>query len=404
MLVDRAIIHVQAGNGGDGHVSFARYKYVTKGGPDGGDGGHGGSVYLTAAEGVDTLLDFSGTYHWKAEHGERGGYKQCTGATAADLEVRVPLGTIVYNDETGELLGDLSTPGQKLLVARGGEGGWGNMHFATPTHQAPKESTPGGRGEEIRLRLELKLIADIGIIGKPNAGKSTLLSRISRAHPKIANYPFTTLEPNLGIAELPGERRIVFADVPGLIEGAHEGHGLGIKFLRHVERTKLLVHLLEVEPEDGSDPIENYHVIRRELEQYSPVLSAKQEIIVLTKMDLLPTAGDRTAARKLIEEGLGGKTVIPISAASGNRLGELLEKCWTLLQEEQAKGEVELKHEASTPRERRADPEKSAPAMKEPIRHEGFDGVEFNEEEERDLEEEVELDFDGEEEQEEDQK
>lgn len=327
MLIDKAIILVQSGKGGDGHVSFARYKYIPKGGPDGGDGGTGGSVWLVATAGVDTLLDFAGRHHWTAKPGENGGKKQCTGANAPDLEIRVPPGTLVYNEESGELLGDLDQPDMRLLVAKGGRGGFGNEHFASSTNQAPRNATPGEPGEQQTLRLELKLIADVGIVGKPNAGKSTLLSRITRATPKIADYPFTTLEPNLGIAEITGHRRLVFADIPGLIEGAHEGHGLGIEFLRHVERTRVLVHLVDVEPTDGSEPSENYRVICNELAQYSPLLAGKPQIVVVSKMDLLPTEQDRAAAKELIESAIG-RPVLIVSSASGQGIPDLLEKCW----------------------------------------------------------------------------
>ncbi|MCE9588936.1 MAG: GTPase ObgE [Planctomycetes bacterium] len=340
MLIDRAVILVRSGKGGDGHVSFARYKYIPKGGPDGGDGGNGGSVWLVATAGVDTLLDFAGKHHWDAEPGERGGKKQCYGKSAEDMEIRLPLGTLVYDENTGELLGDLDAPGKKLLIAKGGKGGFGNEHFMNSTNQAPRIATPGEPGEERLLRFELKLIADVGIIGKPNAGKSTLLSRISRATPKIADYPFTTLEPNLGIAEITGQRRLVFADIPGLIEGAHEGHGLGMEFLRHVERTRVLVHLLDVEPTDGSEPSENYRVICNELSQYSELLASKTQLVAVSKMDLLPNDADRAAAKELIEQAIG-RPVMVISSASGQGLEELLEKCWELVQASRQEQQIE---------------------------------------------------------------
>jgi GTP-binding protein len=334
MLVDHAIIHVQGGKGGDGAVSFRREKFVPKGGPDGGDGGDGGSVYLKASAGVDTLLDMAGRHHWRAENGEPGRGRSQHGAGGSDLIIPVPPGTLAYDEETGTLLADLDEPGKTLQIARGGRGGYGNERFKSATHQAPRESTPGERGEERTLRLELKLIADVGLIGKPNAGKSTLLSRLSRARPRIADYPFTTLEPQLGIAELDRERRLVLADIPGLIEGAHTGAGLGDAFLRHIERTRLLVHVLEIEPTDGSDPVANYRMIRRELSEYSSALAAKPELIALNKMDLQLDEADQQTAAELIERELG-QPVLPVSAASGAGCRALLERCDALLSAEQ---------------------------------------------------------------------
>jgi GTP-binding protein len=327
MLIDSAVIFVRGGKGGDGVVSFRREKYIPKGGPDGGDGGNGGSVFFVAKPGVDTLLDMVGRHHWYAVDGENGSGRCSTGKTGADLIINVPPGTVVYDNDTGELIEDLDTPGKTLLVAKGGIGGFGNDHFKDSINQAPRHATPGTPAEERWIRLELKLIADVGLVGKPNAGKSTLLSRISAARPKIADYPFTTLEPQLGIAALDSERRLVVADLPGLIEGASEGHGLGHEFLRHIERTRIIVHVMEIEPTDNSDPIENYHVIRRELEQYSPILADKPEIIALSKLDMMQTEEDRATAVELIEKALDRK-VVPISAASGLGLRDLLEACW----------------------------------------------------------------------------
>ncbi len=330
MIVDSATIYVRSGKGGDGCVSFRRLKYIPKGGPDGGDGGDGGSVILVADPQVETLLDFAGRHHWRAEKGQPGAGKQRHGKNGRDLDVHLPVGTLVYNDDTDELVIDLAQPGQRFVAAKGGRGGFGNEHFATPTNQVPTTATPGEPAEEYTLRLELKLIADVGLVGKPNAGKSTLLSRVSAATPKVADYPFTTLTPQLGIAELPGHRRIVVADIPGLIEDAHTGAGLGVRFLRHVERTKVLVHLIEVEPADGSDPIENYRAIRRELAAYSPALARKPELIAVSKMDLYPTEEDRRTAVGLIEDALG-ETVYPVSSTSGAGVTPLLEACWSSL-------------------------------------------------------------------------
>jgi GTP-binding protein len=330
MLIDSATIFVRSGKGGDGIVSFRREKYIPKGGPDGGDGGDGGSVILEASPNVDTLLDFAGRHHWRADDGQPGGGKDCYGKAGDDLIVRLPPGTLVHDAETGELIVDLDEEGRRFVVAPGGKGGLGNARFKTATNQTPLKATPGEPAVERYLRLELKLIADVGLIGLPNAGKSTLLSRISKATPKIADYPFTTLEPNLGIAQVSPDRRIVFADIPGLIEHAHTGQGLGTRFLRHVERTRLLVHLIDVDPVDGSDPVENYQIIRKELAAYSPVLADKPELVVLSKRDLVGGDADRDAAVELYGRSLGG-AVMTISAATGVGLGDLLEACWQAL-------------------------------------------------------------------------
>lgn len=331
MFVDEAEIHVKAGDGGAGCVSFRREKYIPKGGPEGGDGGDGGSVYFEADPSENTLLDFASKHHWKAERGQNGMGKKMYGKSGADLIIRVPPGTLIYDRDHGILLADLDQPGKRVLIAQGGKGGLGNWHFKSPTNQAPRYAQPGLPGQERNLRLELKLIADVGLVGMPNAGKSTLLRSISAARPKVADYPFTTLEPQLGIVELVGDRRMVFADIPGLIEGAQKGAGLGHAFLRHIERTKIIVHMLDLFPSDGSDPAGNYRVIRRELEQYSPELAAKHEIIVASKMDLLATEDDRRTALELLRDALG-KDVMAISAASGEGLPELLEACWRSLE------------------------------------------------------------------------
>lgn len=330
MFVDHAIIHVRAGDGGDGCVSFRREKYIPKGGPDGGNGGKGGDVIAFGDPNVQTLLDFRNKMHWKAKRAEPGKGKNMTGADAEDIVLNLPPGTLIFDNTTGELLVDL-TEGAREVIAKGGEGGWGNDHFKSPTNQTPRESTPGEPGEEREIRLELKLIADVGVVGKPNAGKSTLLAALTRATPKIGDYPFTTLTPQLGIAEVGSERRLVFADIPGLIEGAARGVGLGHEFLRHVERTRVLVHLLEVEPTDGSDPASNYRTIRNELFEYSPELAEKRELIILSKIDLYPNEADVQVAVDMLrtELGLDAETpVYPISAATGAGLRELLGACW----------------------------------------------------------------------------
>lgn len=333
MFVDQAEIEVKAGNGGRGAVSFRREKYVPKGGPDGGNGGDGGSVVLAADENVNTLFDFRGQHHWSAQDGEPGRAKQQSGLAGKDCIIRMPPGTMVYEAESGALLCDLK-PGDRVVIAKGGRGGFGNEHFKRSTNQTPRQAEPGEPGARVRLRLELKLIADVGIIGLPNAGKSTLLSALTRATPKIADYPFTTLSPQLGIAELDQTRRIVLADIPGLIEGASHGAGLGHEFLRHVERTKVLVHVLDIAPVDGSDPVENYRKIRAELAGYSPLLAEKQEVIALNKMDLVPDEAERKAkvdevCRKL---KLGHREpVLAISGAARQGMKDLLERLWGML-------------------------------------------------------------------------
>jgi GTP-binding protein len=284
-FLDEARILVKAGDGGNGCLAFRREKYVPKGGPSGGDGGRGGDVTLVATAHHNTLLQFSFNPEHKAERGRHGEGSNRTGADGASLEVPIPVGTTVYDEATGERLFDFTEVGQRFVVARGGKGGRGNQNFATSTHQAPTEHYPGNPGEEKRLRLELKLLADVGLVGFPNAGKSTLISRISAARPKIADYPFTTLEPNLGVVQLPDWKSFVVADIPGLIEGAHEGHGLGIQFLRHIERTRLLAHLVDVSETSGREPAEDFEIVMQELASFSDDLAAKPMIVVATKMD-----------------------------------------------------------------------------------------------------------------------
>ncbi|MBL8877515.1 MAG: GTPase ObgE [Phycisphaerales bacterium] len=325
MFVDEVVIHVRGGRGGDGAVAFRREKYVPKGGPDGGDGGHGGSVFLKATAGLDTLLDLAGRHHWHAEDGQGGMGSNCFGKRGRNLIIPVPPGTLVFDADADRLLKDLVEDGQVVCVAPGGKGGRGNARFATSTNQAPREATPGRPGRERLLRLELKLIADAGFVGLPNAGKSTLLSRLTRARPKIAAYPFTTKEPHLGILELPGFRRLVLADLPGLIEGAHEGAGLGDLFLRHIERTRVIVHLVDLFPPEGSPvPVEAYRIIRNELEKYSPALAARREIIVANKLDL----SDADAPLQEFQAALG-RPVLAISGATGRGMRELAERVWT---------------------------------------------------------------------------
>ncbi len=285
MFIDEVKIKVKAGDGGNGCLAFRREKFVPRGGPSGGDGGHGGDVVMVASNHHNTLLHFRFNPEHNAERGRHGEGSNRTGRDGHSIELPVPVGTVLYDDETGELLHDFTAAGDRFIVARGGRGGRGNQHFATSTHQAPTEHEPGRAGEDKRLRLVLKLLADAGLVGFPNAGKSTLISRISAARPKIADYPFTTLEPNLGVVSV-GDRSFVVADIPGLIEGAHQGAGLGIQFLRHVERTRVLVHLVDVSEMSGRDPVHDFHVIMAELASFDASLAAKPMILVASKIDV----------------------------------------------------------------------------------------------------------------------
>lgn len=328
MFIDQAKIYVKAGDGGNGCVSFRREKYVPKGGPDGGDGGRGGSVYFQAAQDVNTLIDFAGRHHWRAQNGRPGSGKNKHGPNGKDLIIKVPVGTLIYDAELDLMLKDLNRLGLKVCICRGGRGGRGNKAFATAINQAPRTSTPGKKGQERNIRLELKLIGDVGLVGMPNAGKSTLVSRCSAARPKIADYPFTTLEPVLGIVELTDFRRFVLADIPGLIEGSHNGAGLGFEFLRHIERTTIIAHIIDIMPTDGSKAVENYRAIRRELAQYSKALAKKPEVIVANKIDLDPDGKMVKEIRKKLK-----KTVYPISAVTGAGIKELSEVLWQNVKE-----------------------------------------------------------------------
>ena len=331
MFVDEAKIFVKAGDGGNGCVAFRREKYVPRGGPSGGDGGNGGSIYLEANPNDNTLLRYRYNREFKADRGRHGEGSNCTGHSGDDMILQVPVGTIAYDEQSGETIADLATAGQRVLIAHGGRGGRGNQHFAKPWHQAPREHEDGHPGEERRLRLELKLLADAGLVGFPNAGKSTLISVISAARPKIANYPFTTLEPNLGVVNADGGsgsegrqlgRTFVVADLPGLIEGAHEGAGLGVRFLRHVERTRLLVHLIDTSDFTDGDPVEAFEIINNELLAFSEKLGEKPMIVVATKLD---ATSDRTHLAELQE--FCAQHELPfhaVSAATGEGVRDLV--------------------------------------------------------------------------------
>ncbi len=302
MFIDEVIILVKAGDGGNGCLAFRREKYVPHGGPSGGDGGRGGDITLVSNPHYNTLLHLRYNPEHKAQRGRHGEGSNRTGHDGEPIDVAVPVGTVIYDAETGELLHDFATPDERWIAAQGGRGGRGNARFATSTHQAPTEHEPGHPGEEKRLRLELKLLADAGLAGFPNAGKSTLISRISAAHPKIADYPFTTLEPNLGTVMLQDQRSYVVADIPGLIEGAHEGHGLGTRFLRHIERTRLLVHLVDVSEASGRDPVKDFEIVMKELASFSDALVAKPMIVVATKLDAAQDPARLAALKSMAEE------------------------------------------------------------------------------------------------------
>jgi GTPase len=326
MFVDEIDIFVKGGDGGAGCVSFRREKFVPRGGPDGGDGGDGGSVYLEADPALTTLLDFRYQRHYHAARGHHGEGSNRHGASGPDLVVRVPLGTVVTDRDTGEPIGDLTTPGQRVIAVRGARGGRGNARFSSSTNQAPRRADLGRPGSERWLHLELKLLADVGVIGFPNAGKSTLVSRVSAARPKIGDYPFTTLQPTLGIARVDGERTFVIADLPGLIPGASQGRGLGHQFLRHSERTRLLLHLLDLDPASGRDPLADLAAIDAELAAYSPELAGRPQLVVANKLDV--AEGDPAAAAALDRVrrhcATVGRPFHAISAVTGRGLGELL--------------------------------------------------------------------------------
>ena len=333
MFADSARVFIKSGNGGNGHVSFRRELYVPNGGPDGGDGGRGGDIIFVVDEGLNTLTDFRHVRKYVAKNGQEGGKRRCHGADADDLIVKVPPGTVIKDDETGKVIADMSGDNKREIILKGGRGGQGNMHYATATMQVPKYAQPGKPGRELWVRLELKVIADVGLVGFPNVGKSTLLSHVSNARPKIANYHFTTLNPELGVVDMGGGNSFVIADIPGLIEGASQGIGLGHAFLRHIERTKVFIHVVDAASVEGRDPLEDIATINKELEAYDPSLMKRPQVIAANKMDAIydPEEND-SLARLKAEFEPKGIPVFPISAVSGMGLKELLSYVYEQLQ------------------------------------------------------------------------
>lgn len=332
MFADRAKIFIKSGKGGDGHVSFRRELYVPCGGPDGGDGGDGGDIIFEVDDGLNTLSDFRQVRKYAAQDGEQGGKKRCHGKNGGDLIVKVPEGTVIKDFESGKVIADMSGENRREVILKGGRGGQGNMHYATPTMQAPKYAQPGQSGQELWVQLELKVIADVGLVGFPNVGKSTLLSRVSNARPKIANYHFTTLNPHLGVVDIDGGKGFVMADIPGLIEGASEGIGLGHDFLRHIERTRVLVHVVDAASTEGRDPLKDIRAINKELEAYNPDLMKRPQIIAANKTDVIYAEDEDPVAKLKAEFEPKGIKVYPISAVSGQGVKELLYAVYDLLQ------------------------------------------------------------------------
>lgn len=332
MFADRARIFVKSGKGGDGHVSFRREKYVPNGGPDGGDGGDGGSVFFVIDEGLNTLVDFRHIRKYAAQNGEEGGKKNCRGKNGQSIYIKVPEGTVIKEAESGKVIADMSGERREYMILKGGKGGNGNQHYATSTMQAPKYAQPGQPARELELILELKVIADVGLVGFPNVGKSTFLSRVTNARPKIANYHFTTLNPNLGVVDLPDAKGFVIADIPGLIEGASQGIGLGHEFLRHIERTRVMIHIVDAAGTEGRDPVEDIYAINKELEAYNTDIAARPQVIAANKMDMMMENSDSLERIRAEFEPKGIK-VFPISAVSGQGVRELLYYVNNLLEE-----------------------------------------------------------------------
>lgn len=332
MFADRARIYVRSGKGGDGHVSFRREKYVPNGGPDGGDGGRGGDVIFVVDEGLNTLIDFRHIRKYKAQDGEEGGKKNCRGKDGSDIIIKVPAGTVIKEAESGQVITDMSGDNKRVVLLKGGRGGNGNQHYATSTMQAPKYAQPGQPAQELELTLELKVIADVGLVGFPNVGKSTFLSRVTNAKPKIANYHFTTLNPNLGVVDLEGTGGFVIADIPGLIEGASEGVGLGHEFLRHIERTKVIIHIVDAAGTEGRDPIQDIYAINKELEAYNAEIAMRPQVIAANKIDAIYDTDNNPVDAIKAEFEPKGIKVYPISAVSGEGVKELLYHVYEMVQ------------------------------------------------------------------------
>ncbi len=392
-FVDEASIKVFAGNGGNGCLSFRREKYVPRGGPDGGDGGDGGSVIMEADSGLNTMVDFRFQRSFRAENGDAGRGQNKTGRAGEDLVLKVPVGTTILDENTGEMLGDLSVPGQRLVVAQGGFHGLGNTRFKSSTNRAPRQTTRGSEGEQRELKLELKVLADVGLLGLPNAGKSTFIRSVSAATPKVADYPFTTLVPNLGVVKVEAHRSFVVADIPGLIEGASEGAGLGIRFLKHLTRNRILLHLVDLAPYDGSDPAESAVAIVRELERFSPTLAGRERWLVLNKIDLLDeqTRADR---RRAVVEALGWEgRVYEIAAISGQGTDRLCADLMAYLEErrglEQADPEVaeaELQEQLAMQEEARQQVEAYRASRRQARRESDFDDDDFDDDDDVEVE------------------
>lgn len=325
MFADRARIYVRSGKGGDGHVSFRREKYVPNGGPDGGDGGNGGSVIFEVDDGLNTLTDYRHVRKYHAEDGENGGKRNCRGKNGGDLILKVPEGTVIKEAESGKIIADMSGENRRFVLLKGGHGGNGNQHYATSTMQAPKYAQPGQPARELELLMELKVIADVGLVGFPNVGKSTFLTQVSNARPKVANYHFTTLNPHLGVVDLPDAKGFVIADIPGLIEGASEGVGLGFEFLRHIERTKVIIHIVDAASSEGRDPVRDIYAINKELETYNPDIARRPQVIAANKIDMIISEDGNDPVQKLKDEfEPKGIRVFPISAISGKGIRQLL--------------------------------------------------------------------------------
>jgi GTPase len=359
-FVDETPIHVQAGRGGNGCLSFRREKYIAKGGPDGGDGGDGGSVYLEGDDNLNTLVDYRFQRNFNAESGQAGGPKNCTGKGGDDLILKVPVGTTIIDEDTEEVLGDITAAGQRLMVVKAGYHGLGNTRFKSSTNRAPRQTSPGTEGELRHLRLELKVLADVGLLGLPNAGKSTFIRAVSAARPKVADYPFTTLIPNLGVVQPHKYRSFVIADIPGLVEGAADGAGLGIRFLKHLTRTRLLLHMVDMLPPDGSDPADNINVIENELDRFSPTLWGRERWLVLNKIDLLPEDEREGLCQGVVDKLQWDGPVYQVSASSADGtkilcqdIMEHLEDCWEAEREDSEVAEHEHELQAKMQSEAR---------------------------------------------------